>query len=492
MIKYVYFALIGTKKHTIYARIFIMYDQRTILWYDLETFGLNPRVDRIAQAAAIRTDLVLNIVDDPILLYCKLSDDYLPNPESCILTGITPDEVEEKGIGEYDFIKRLNDEFLVPGTIGCGYNNMGFDDECIRATLYRNLFDPYERENFQGRSRWDIINLVRATRDLRPDGICFEKKNPETGWTSFRLTDLTEENGINQNGAHDALVDVRATIAIAKLIKNRQPRLYSYAFQHRSKNDIWNLLDVERMIPMLHTHPMYASEYGNTHPILPIWRNKKRSNDIWCFDLTKDFSSDIGTSDIKDTGIIRIATNKCPFIAPLSVLDSASEKRLGFTKAEIEEKAAMIRKKQPEIAMLAEKFSSQEFLDGETDPDYTIYERFISDADKAAMKRIAKLDPKEKLESGEHNFEDAKYHKLLWRLVARNWPEALSENGKRQWKNFCASRLINPPSKSSRTIELFLRECQDGIDSIDTDPEKKKIYLSLKNWAQRLEERVLS
>ena len=304
-----------------------MNEAKTILWYDLETFGLNPRVDRIAQAAAIRTDLSLNAVSEPILLYCRLSDDYLPNPESCVLTGITPDDVEEKGIREYDFIKRLNDEFLVPGTIGCGYNSMGFDDECIRSTLYRNLFDPYERENFQGRSRWDIINLVRATRDLRPDGICFDIRNPETGWTSFRLTDLTKENGIDQEGAHDALVDVRATIAIARLIKEKQPRLYAYAFQHRTKNDIWGLLDVERMIPMLHTHPMYASENGNTHPVVPVWRNKKRSNDIWCFDLTKELTSDIGSIDIKETGLVRIAANKCPFIAPLTVLDRESERK---------------------------------------------------------------------------------------------------------------------------------------------------------------------
>lgn len=469
-----------------------MNESKTILWYDLETFGLNPRVDRIAQAAAIRTDLSLNAVSEPILLYCKLSDDYLPNPESCVLTGITPDDVEEKGIREYDFIKRLNDEFLVPGTIGCGYNSMGFDDECIRSTLYRNLFDPYERENFQGRSRWDIINLVRATRDLRPDGICFDIRNPETGWTSFRLTDLTEENGINQEGAHDALVDVRATIAIARLIKEKQPRLYAYAFQHRTKNDVWGLLDVERMTPMLHTHPMYASERGNTHPVVPIWRNRKRSNEIWCYDLTKELPSDVGTLDIKDTGLVRIAANKCPFIAPLGVLDRESEKRLGFTRKEIEERAREIKKHRDVLASASERFSSQEFTDEESDPDYTIYERFISDADKAALKKISMMDPKDKLASGEHNFEDTKYHKLLWRQVARNWPEVLNENERRQWKNFCASRLINPPSRSSRTLELFLRECQDGIDSIETDADRKKIYMNLKNWALRLEERIMS
>ena len=192
---------------------------KSILWYDLETFGLNPHVDRIAQAAFIRTDLELNIIEEPQILYAKLTDDYLPNPESVIITGITPQFVNEHGIDEYDFIRRINDMFMVPGTVGAGFNSINFDDECIRTTLYRNLFDPYQREYKEGRSRWDIMNLVRATKDLRPDGIEFSKKNPETGYTSFKLTDLTEENHIEQEGAHDALVDVRATIEVAKLIK---------------------------------------------------------------------------------------------------------------------------------------------------------------------------------------------------------------------------------------------------------------------------------
>ena len=178
---------------------------KSILWYDLETFGLNPRVDRIAQAALIRTDLQLNIIEEPVLLYCRLTDDYLPNPESCIVTGLTPQEVNEKGIREYDFIKKINDMFLVPGTVAAGFNNVNFDDECIRSTLYRNLFDPFEREYKEGRSRWDIMNLVRATKDLRPDGIDFSAVNPDTGFTSFKLTDITRVNHIEQEGAHDAL-----------------------------------------------------------------------------------------------------------------------------------------------------------------------------------------------------------------------------------------------------------------------------------------------
>ena len=204
----------------------------TFLFYDLETFGLNTRYDRIAQIAAVRTDMDLNIVGPPILLYPKLSPDYLPVPQSCLVTHITPQEVNQKGIPEAEAIKILRDEMMKPDTITLGYNTISFDDECVRNALYRNLYDPYEREYKNGCSRWDIINLVRAVRDLRPDGLIFNKKN-EQGFTSFRLTDLTEENNIEQDGAHNALVDVYATINLAKLIKQKKPMFFKWAWEHK-------------------------------------------------------------------------------------------------------------------------------------------------------------------------------------------------------------------------------------------------------------------
>lgn len=466
--------------------------QKTILWYDLETFGLNPRTDRIAQAAMIRTDLSLNEVEPPILLYCRLTDDYLPNPESCLITHLTPSDVNEKGICEFDFITRINNEMLRPGTITAGYNNMNFDDECIRATLYRNLYDPYEREMRMDRSRWDLINLVRAAADLRPEGIDFSKKNPETGAPSCKLTDLTESNRIDQKGAHDALVDVYATIAVARLIRKKQPKLYMWAFEHRMKNKVWDVIDVERHTPILFTHPMFVSERGNTHPVVPLWRNKEKSNDIWGFDLTKPVPDSLdGIDDPKAAGFVRIATNKCPFVAPMSVLDTDSELRLGFSREEAERKARMIVARHSHMLDLSPLFKDRNF-EKETDPDYTIYDSFLTPRDKETLKVLNSKSPEEKLREGEYNLDDTKYHKLLWRQVARNWPEALNEKEKVQWKNFCASRLINPPSKYSLTMEVYMRACNDGIDSLETTAEEKQIFMKLRDWGTELQQRVLS
>ena len=462
---------------------------KTFLWYDLETFGLNPRYDRIAQAAAIRTDMDFNQIGDPIVLYAKLSPDYLPSPDSCLITGITPQEVNEKGLPEAEMIERLRAEFMVPETITVGYNSINFDDEVIRSTLYRNLYDPFEREYRNRCSRWDIINLVRATRDLRPDGIRFDTLNPETNAPSFKLTDLTAENGIEQIGAHDALVDVRATIAIAKLIKEKQPKLFRWALDHRQKNEITKEINVLSHLPFLHTCPLFVSETGNTHPLLPLFYEAEKSAALYCFDLMHDIPQS-ANGGYQETGIIRLMVNRSPFIAPVSVLDSESEKRLGFTKAWIWQQASKALQS-PALSRESILGAREPYEETAKDPDLTIYGSFPSDHDKGVMASIRAMKPEEKLSKGEHLFEDDKYHKLLWRQVARNWPEALPEKDREKWKNFCALRLISPPVEGTPTYELYMRSVTEKLESIDTDYHQKEILLRLKEYGEELFDKVI-
>ena len=70
----------------------------SFLWYDLETFGRDPRRSRIAQFAAIRTDLELNPIGEPVSLYCQPALDLLPSPEATLVTGITPQHAQREGL----------------------------------------------------------------------------------------------------------------------------------------------------------------------------------------------------------------------------------------------------------------------------------------------------------------------------------------------------------------------------------------------------------
>ncbi|MFW6292810.1 MAG: exodeoxyribonuclease I, partial [Spirochaetota bacterium] len=166
----------------------------TLLWYDLETFGRHPQWDRIAQFAAIRTNDRFEEVGEPTVAWCRLTPDYVPHPDACLITGITPQTVQERGVSEREFAGLVHDQMIAPSTCSVGYNSIRFDDEFVRALFYRNFYDPYRREYAENNSRWDIIDLMRMCHDLRPDGI--EWLYDDRGVPVFRLEEIAKANGI--------------------------------------------------------------------------------------------------------------------------------------------------------------------------------------------------------------------------------------------------------------------------------------------------------
>ena len=254
--------------------------------YDYETFGLNPSRDHISQFAGIRTNENLEIVGEPLVMYCHPPSHRLPSPESCIVTGITPQICLEQGIPEKEFIDKIHRELSYPETCGVGYNSIGFDDEFTRYCLYRNFYDPYAREHQNGNSRWDILNLLRLTWALRPDGINWPVK--DDGSPCFKLTSLTEANGIAHESAHDALSDVIATINVAKLIMSKQPKLYDYVYKHRLKKEVKNSIDVNKKRPFFHVSGKLGKENCYSSLMMPIAINPRNNNSIICFNLMGD------------------------------------------------------------------------------------------------------------------------------------------------------------------------------------------------------------
>jgi len=259
---------------------------KTIYWYDFETFGINPRRDRAAQFAGIRTDEQLNIIGEPLRMYCKPADDFLPDPMACLITGITPQKALEDGVCEAEFIARIHQQFTIPGTCVAGYNSIRFDDELTRQLLYRNFYDPYEREWKNGNSRWDIIDMLRLCAATRPEGINWPTK--EDGSNSFRLDQLSVANGIEHADAHDALADVIATIEIAKLIKTKQPKLFEYVYKLRNKRAVLSEIDMITRKPLLHVSMMYPAKRGCLALVMPICEHPTNKNGIIVYDLRED------------------------------------------------------------------------------------------------------------------------------------------------------------------------------------------------------------
>lgn len=468
----------------------------SLYWYDLETFGLDPKSDRISQFAGVRTDLDLNVIDKPLVAYCKPANDMLPSPESCLITGITPQKALAEGILETEFIARINTEFTQPNTCVAGYNNIRFDDEFMRYGLYRNFLDPYEREWKNGNSRWDIIDMVRLTRALRPEGI--EWPVHDDGLPSFRLEELTVANGIEHEQAHDALSDVYATIAIAKLIKDRQPRLYNYIFSLRSKHQVFEQLNVREQEPVLHVSGMFSSKYFCTSLVVPIVSHPTNKNGIIVYDLRDDPTPMFDCSveeirrrvftarqdlpeDVSRIGLKTIHANKCPIIAPLKTMDDSARERTQLDLDKCLKNLALIKKNKGLRKKLLSVFGEQSFTPSD-DPDKQLYQGFFSAADKQVMQQVRSLDAGA-LAAGELFFNDKRLPELFFRYRARNFPETLSDAERRQWDEFRIEKLTDPDEKGVTLLDDFNKRLNEAAADTSVTAAQQNIIEALRDYA---------
>jgi len=425
-------------------------------WHDYETFGVDPRRDRAVQFAGVRTDFDFNIIEEPLVIYCKLTDDSLPQPEACVVTGITPQLAEEKGLCEAEFIRLIHQQLAVKGTCTLGYNNLRFDDEVTRNLLYRNFYDPYAREWQHGNSRWDLIDLVRTMYALRPEGVRWPFN--EEGRVSLRLDQLTIENGIVHEAAHDALSDVQATIALAKLIKQAQPKLFQFLLDNRGKKAVNDLLHLGSFKPVVHISGMYGADRHCLAVVLPLCKHPTNSNGVIVYDLsvspegmlnlsaeeihTRLFTAKADLAEgLERIPLKTIHINKCPVVAPLNVLRAEDIMRLNIDIDSSQKNASLIKNAVDLIDKIVDTFSIKPDFEAVTDPDLMIYSGgFFNPQDKALIDEIRSLNPTQ-LAQYQVDSKDTRLPEMFFRYKARNYPESLSKSERDKWIEFCVSRL---------------------------------------------------
>lgn len=476
----------------------------TLLWHDYETWGLNPRTVRAAQFAAIRTDTDLNIIGTPCELFCKLSPDFIPHPEAVLITRLNPFEVDKIGLNEAAFFAAINQQMAQPNTCSVGYNNIRFDDEVSRFGFYRNFIDPYAREWQNGNSRWDLLDLVRMTYALRPEGISWPEREP--GIPSFRLDQLSVANGIGHDQAHDALADVRATIGLAKIIKQAQPKLYDYYFKFRIKTTAASMMNLISKDILLHISGMYPSSMGCIAPVMPLAIHPKNKNEYLVYDLRHDPARLI--EDSVDNickslftpqtqlpeGVERVALkgvhiNKSPALAPLSTLSDEQAAKWGIDWQQVNKHRQTLLKVCG-LGVGIEKKVTQIYAQGrittQSDPDSALYEGFIDNQDRALCNTLLNQADADK-PTHQPAFQDSRLQTLLPRYLARNWPENLEPSARDTWEKFCQARLLDGEHGCEFTLHDYI-EVRANIEKSElmlTDtPRKHELLEALDRWVE--------
>jgi len=461
----------------------------TFYWHDYETFGIVPRRDRPSQFAGIRTDAELNEIGEPLMIYCQPAPDYLPDPESCLLTGILPQTCLERGLPEHAFAAAIEAELATPGTIGVGYNTIRFDDEVTRHLFWRNLIDPYAREWQNDCGRWDLLDVVRCCYALRPEGI--EWPSHDDGRPSFKLEHLTRANGLAHEAAHDALSDVRATIALARLIKQKQPKLFDFCLRLRKKDAVLAEIDMrvdqrERK-PFLHISGMFAAEHGCISLVWPLAQHPTNKNEIVVWDLAHDpselFTLDAATvrdrmflkqADLPE-GVTRlpiktIHINKSPIvIGNVKTLSAPMAEKWGV---DIEQAArhAEIISLGPQLSGLWAAVFARPALDRAPDVDEDLYGGFIGNNDRRTLNRLRSLGA-EALAAERISFEDTRLEELFFRYRARNFPDSLNEPDQERWLQHRIARLHegDRAGEGARTLTAFF----DKIDMLSEEADER-------------------
>lgn len=429
---------------------------QTFFFYDLETTGLNPREDRIMQFAGMRTDLELNPIGEKYNFLVRIADDILPSPEAILVTKITPRQTLDDGYTEAEAAKILHDEIFTEGTIAVGYNNVRFDDEFVRHLFWRNYYDPYEWSYRDGRSRWDLLDVVRMVRALRPDGIKWPVD--DEGRATNRLELLSKINGLEHEKAHDALSDVEALVAVARLIKEKQPKIWKYLFEIRDKNAVARLVDLNKPKPIVYSSGRFDSEFNKTTIAYPV--SEARNRNLLVYDLRYSPLELVGkTVDELEQQMVSWADNHggqrpplyvkefkfnhCPAVAPLSVINNeAVWRNIGLDLATVKRNLADL-KAHPEVIQLLKDWRERQLAKWEEQRTETAFEKtvmtegrlydgFVDSSDKFKIQQVPRLS-KQEISEFVPEFSDQRLNELWLGYKARSFERLLTEQERQAW-----------------------------------------------------------
>lgn len=451
-----------------------MLNPQTLYFYDLETSGINSREARIMQFAGQRVDLDLNLMGEPDNILISLSEDVLPDPDAILITGITPQHTHAEGTTEADFMNTFENEIAVPGTIFVGYNTVRFDDEFMRMIHYRNFYDPYAWQWKDGRSRWDLLDVVRLMRALRPEGINWPVD--DNGNPTNRLELITAQNGVKHEHAHDALNDVHATIALAKLIKTKQPKLFEYLLKMRDKYAINTLVGSNK--PFVYASGKYPSEFQKTTVAVKLADHPKRGGAL-VYDLRQDpgMFADMSVDQLVEAWrwipqeertasnprlpIKTLQYNRCPAIAPLSVLDEDSQQRIHIDMKTVHVNLQKVlnldefKKRVLRALEILDNEQEKRFNGADSHVDSQLYSGFMNDKDARVMNRIRSAKP-EDLADFVGQVNDVRLKKMLPLYKARNFPRKLTAQERADWEVYKSERLFSG-GPESRLAKYFNR-----------------------------------
>jgi exodeoxyribonuclease-1 len=427
---------------------------QTYLFYDLETTGLNKAFDQVLQFAAIRTDTNFREIDR-YELSIRLRPDVVISPRA-IMTQRIPVAESLLGMSEYDAVCQIHQWMNTPRTISLGYNTLGFDDEFLRFSFHRNLLPPYTHQYASGCRRMDILPFTVIYRLYSENTL----KWPEIdGKPTLKLEHLNSANQLASGRAHDAMVDVEATVALAEML-SREKKIWNFLsgyFEKKTDTErLSNLPSAFQSAHGNHTQGLVVSqEMGKDNsyqaPVLSIGNSIPYGNQtLWLrLDLPELRETTPETIHEK-SWVIRKRLGEPPFILP------PHERYLRRLSAErrtvADENLAWISSNPDlfgEIVMYHRNFRYPEIPD--LDPDAALYQMGFPSAQEESMNhRFHSASFNEKMELATQLLRP-ETRALARRILMRNHPDETMGHDPEEWSHYMAR--INPADDEDAILD---------------------------------------
>ena len=463
-------------------------------WYDYETTGTRWFHDRIVQFAGVRTDADLVQIGETHHLYCKPQMDCLPEVKGWLTHGISVKTALNKGLTEHQFATEIHKLLTVRNTCIVAFNGLRFDHVMTRALFYRNLRDPYlwHSDRWLKNAKWDTLALFMAAHALRPDGIKFPEEDPVTG-PSFTQSDLAKANDTQIGAAHDAEGDVRTMLALAQLIKEKQPKLFDYYVSLR------NGRNVKRKVAGTFILVSGAFRKRPKKAAVMQYLMFDTSGNVYAFDLSVDPDSVLRGEELADgsearDAIRRIKLNSAPFVVEVDLekirphgMESWLD-RLGLDLKTLRENQRKL-KNHPKI--LDAVWPDRNVYEwGERDVDERLYDGFLSKQERHVLDQLLSTAHAQVTRWEERHYVDGRLPELVFRFRARNFPESLTAEDQARWYGHVRTKLFEKKDEAGRTeYERFTSEIAEQRQG-ETSERDLNLLDELEEYGKHLKARV--
>jgi exodeoxyribonuclease-1 len=420
--------------------------QQTYLFYDLETTGRSKCFDQILQFAAIRTDLNLNELERH-QIQVKLNCDVIPDPEAILIHHIPVTDMLQ-GVAEIEAMTQIHALLNTPGTLSGGYNTLKFDDEFLRFSFHRNLLPPYTHQWANQCGRFDLYPLAQLYYLYHHE--CLNWPTTAEGKITLKLERLSQANQLATGAAHQAITDVEATVALARIFfKNKEMWRYVMDFfdkaaELKRRAKIPDFLETaQEKYPIALLVGAAGSSDFFQYPALSLGQHLHYKNQTLWLRLDK---KELATSTLDTFTQTTWVSHQKPGETFLLPFTGRFKKHLSPERTLItEQNLQWLSDNAPllsEIQMHYRDYKYPEIPNLDVQADlYTA--GFLSREEERLCAQFHVVPPEKKALIAEQ-FPTARLQEITTRILGRHYPQHLSPTLREKWQGYLSQLPTNP------------------------------------------------